>query len=153
MSAAESRGQADRPAAGRQHVLVRLVCRLLVAQAVAAAAVGLPFSRRHLGSVFITLSVVVAVCLVAMLARAGTRAAWLTAFGFETVFFLFGLAKFMTSRYVGGTLFALLIGGTLLHPAVARAYAAFPGRLGGAPAGEIGLGDPAGDAFGERAAG
>ena len=53
---------------------VRLVTRLVVAQAAAAAAVGLAFSRRHLPSVLITLALVVSLCLLAFLVRSGTRA-------------------------------------------------------------------------------
>jgi hypothetical protein len=132
---------------------VRLVSRLVAAQAVAAAVVGLMFGRRHLPSIFITLSVVVAVCLLALLARTGTRTAWLVMFGFETVYFLFGLSRFVSTRYVGGTLFALVVGCTLSHPSVGRAYEVFPDGLGRQEAGEIGLGDAAGEAFGERAAG
>ena len=41
----------DEPARG----LVRLVTRLVVAQAIASAAIGLPFSRRQLPSILITL--------------------------------------------------------------------------------------------------
>jgi hypothetical protein len=132
---------------------VCLVSRLVAAQAVAAAVVGLMFGRRHLPSIFITLSVVVAVCLLALLARTGTRAAWLVMFCFETVYFLFGLSRFVSTRYVGGTLFALVVGCTLSHPSVGRAYEVFPDGLGRQEAGEIGLGDAAGEAFGERAAG
>jgi hypothetical protein len=108
--------------------MVRLVWRLMVAQAVSAAVIGLPFSRRHLPSVLITVSLVVAVCLVALAARSGTRAAWLTLLVFETAYFCFGLSRFMTARYVGGTLFSLVIAGTLLHPSVARAYSVPHGR-------------------------
>ena len=139
------------PGGPRPHPLVRLVSRLVAAQAVASAVVGLVFGRRHLPSILITLSVVAAVCLVAMLARTGTRAAWLVMFGFETVYFLFGLSRFVSARYVGGTLFALVIGCTLIHPAVGRAYGVFP--AGGQKPGEMGLGDAAGEAFSGRAAG
>jgi O-antigen ligase len=133
--------------------MVRLVSRLVVAQAVAAAVVGLSFGRRHLPSVFITLTVVAAVCLVALLARTGTRAAWLAVLTFETLFFLLGLARFVSARYLGGTLFALVTAITMIHPAVPRAYRVFPGGLAARDAADIGLGDAAGEAFGERAAG
>lgn len=136
----------------RPHDLVRLVGRLMVAQAAAAAAVGLPFSRRHLPSVIITLLLVAAVCLVALVARAGTRAAWLAVFGFEAFYFLYGLARFVSARYVGGTLMAAVVAGTLLHPAVTRAYSVYPGRLAGQEGGEVGLGDATGEALGEHAA-
>jgi hypothetical protein len=134
-------------------VLVRVITRLMMAQALAGAAVGLSFGRRHLPSILITMTLVIAVCLLALLARTGTRAAWLTSFGFESVYFLFGLSKFVSARYVGGTLFSLVIAVMLLHPAVTRAYAAFPSRVASRGGGEIGLSDAAGEAFGERAAG
>jgi O-antigen ligase len=146
-------GIPGRQDARRPPALVRLVWRLLVAQAAAAAAVGLPFSRRHLPSILITLSLVMVVCLVAVLARTGTRTAWLAVFGFEAVFFLYGLVRFVSARYVGGTLMAAVVVGTLLHPGVIRAYSMYPGRLAGQEGGEMGLGDAAGDAFGERATG
>jgi len=136
---------ASRPAA------VRLVTRLVVAQA--AAAVGLAFSRRYLPSVLITLALVASLCLLAMLVRSGTRAAWLTAVTFETMFFIYGVSRFVFARYVGGTLFAVVVAGTLLHPAVARAYSAVPGALPGHERGEVGFGDAAGETFGEHAAG
>jgi hypothetical protein len=120
-----------------RHPLVRVVTRLVYAQTLAAAFVGLPFSRRHTSSVLLTLAMAVAFLLVAMMVRTGGRAAWLVAFGYESVFFLFGLSRFMAARYVGGTLFALVVGGTLLHPAVVRAYSAAPTRLRGQePAGQ-----------------
>ena len=137
---------ASRPAA------VRLVTRLVVAQAAAAAAVGLAFSRRYLPSVLITLALVASLCLLAMLVRSGTRAAWLTAVTFETMFFIYGVSRFVFARYVGGTLFAVVVAGTLLHPAVARAYSAVPGALPGHER-EVGFGDAAGETFGEHAAG
>jgi hypothetical protein len=133
-------------------VQVRVVTRLVVAQAAAGAAVGLAFSRRHLPSVLITLALVVGLCLLALLVRSGTRTAWLTAVTFETVFFAYGVSKFVFARYVGGTLFAFAVAGTLLHPAVARAYSAVPGRLSGHERGEVGFGDATGETFGERAA-
>ena len=138
---------ASRPAA------VRLVSRLVVAQAAAAAAVGLAFSRRHLPSVLITLALVASLCLLAMLVRSGTRTVWLAAVAFETMFFIYGVSRFMVARYVGGTLFAVVVAGTLLHPAVARAYSAVPGALPGHERGEVGFGDAAGETFGEHAAG
>jgi hypothetical protein len=132
---------------------VRLVTRLVVAQAVAAAAVGLPFGRRHLPSILITLGLVASLCLLALLVRSGTRAAWLTAVSFEATFFIYGVSRFLVARYVGGTLFALVVVGSLLHPAVARAYSAVPGRVPGHERGEVGFGDAAGETFGEHAAG
>jgi hypothetical protein len=132
---------------------VRLVTRLVVAQAAAAAAVGLAFSRRHLPSVLITLALVVSLCLIALLVRSGTRAAWLAAVSLESAFFVYGVSRFVVARYVGGTLFAAIVAGTLLHPAVARAYSAVPGGLPGHERGEVGFGDATGETFGEHAAG
>lgn len=137
----------------RSRPAVRLVTRLVVAQAAAAAAVGLAFSRRHLPSVLITLALVLSLCVLAFLVRSGTRGAWLTAVGFESVFFVYGVSRFVAARYVGGTLFALVVAGTLLHPAVARAYSAVPGGLSGHEHGEVGFADAAGETFGEHAAG
>ena len=139
--------------AGRRAAPVRLVTRLVVAQTAAATAVGLAFSRRHLPSVLITLALVISLCLLALLVRSGTRGAWLTAVGFESVFFVYGLSGFMLARYVGGTLFALVVAGTLVHPAVARAYSAVPGGLPGHEHGEVGFADATGETFGEHAAG
>jgi hypothetical protein len=45
---------------------------------------------------------------------------------------------------VGGTLFAIIAVGTLLHPAVARAYTVLPPRRPQEPQDEVGLGN-AGD--------
>ena len=132
---------------------VRLVTRFVVAQAVAAAAVGLPFSRRHLPSVRITLALVASFCLLALLVRSGTRSAWLAALGFETAFFVYGVSRFLVARYVGGTMFAIVVVGALLHPAVARAYSAVPGRGPCHERGEVGIGEAAGETFGEHAAG
>ena len=132
---------------------VRLVTRLVVAQAAAAATVGLAFSSRHLPSILITLALVVSLLLLAMLVRSGTRAAWVTAVSVESLFFLYGVSRFVVARYVGGTLFAFVVVGTLLHPAVARAYSAVPGRSSGHQRGEVGFGDAAGETCGERAAG
>jgi hypothetical protein len=132
---------------------VRLVTRLVVAQAAVAAAVGLPFSRRHLPSVLITLGLVASFCLLALLVRSGTRGAWLMALGFECAFFVYGVSRFVIARYVGGTLFAVVVVGALLHPAVARAYSAVPRRLPGHERGEVGFSDATGETFSEHAAG
>ena len=142
----------SRPAV-RRAAAVRLVTRLVVAQTAAAAAVGRAFSRRHLPSVHITLVLVISLCRLAFLVRSATRGAWLTAVGFESVFFVYGVSRFVYARYVGGTLFALVVAGTLLHPAVARAYSAVPGGLPGHERGEVGFADAAGETFGEHAAG
>jgi len=129
-------------------VLVRLVTRLVVAQTIAAAAIGLPFSKRQLSSVLITLALVAALCVLVLVVRSGTRAAWLIAVGFEVAFVGYGLSRFFAARYLGGTLFAILAVGTLAHPAVARAFAVMPQRARQEPADELALGDAAGDACG-----
>jgi hypothetical protein len=121
-------GGGPRPAGSPQHELVRLVTRLVVAQTALAAAIGLPYSRRHLPSILITLMLVAALWGLALVVRSGTHAAWIFAIGFETAFILFGLFRFFTSRYLGGTLLAILALGTLFHPAVARVFTTQPGR-------------------------
>lgn len=137
---------------GPRRELIRLVTRLVAAQTVAAAAVGLPFSRRHLQSILITLALVAALAMLALLVRSGTRAAWLVAVAFEVAFIGYGLSRFFFARYLGGTLLAIVTAGTLAHPAVAGAFLVrLPRRSAGQPA-EPGLGSAAGDTFGGRAA-
>jgi hypothetical protein len=137
----------DEPARG----LVRLVTRLVVAQAIAATAVGLPFSRRQLSSVLIVLAMVAALCALALLVRTGTRTAWRVAVTGEAAFVLYGLSRFFFARYLGGTLFAIITAGTLLHPAVARAYGAVPAQSGEQASGDSG--PAAGEAFGGQIVG
>ena len=112
----------DEPRSGRNHPLVKLATRLITAQAAATAAIGLSFSRRHVPSVIITLMLVVALLGLAALSRTGAHAAWLSAIGFESAFIMFGLIRFFSTRYLGGTLFGIITIGVLLHPAVARAF-------------------------------
>jgi ribose/xylose/arabinose/galactoside ABC-type transport system permease subunit len=142
------RAAADRP----PHPLVALVTRLVVAQAGLAAAIGLLYSRRHLPSIVITLTLVAALCGVALVVRSGSQASWLVAVAAESAFVAIGLFRFATSRYLGGTLFAIITVATLLHPAVARAFSGAPRR---APRriGETGLAETADGAYGGRAAG
>ena len=133
-------------------MLVRLVTRLVVAQTIAAAAIGLPFSRRQPSSVLITLAMVAALCVLVLIVRSGTKTAWLIAVGYEVAFVGYGLSRFFAARYLGGTLFAILALGTLAHPAVARAFAVMPRRAPQEP-GELGLPEAAGDACGGQARG
>ncbi len=56
--------------------------------------------------------------------RSGTHAAWTIAIAFESAFIALGLVRFITSRYLGGTLPGVIACGVLLHPAVARAFTA-----------------------------
>jgi hypothetical protein len=146
----------ERVAGGRgpaPHTLVRLVTRLVAAQAFMTAAVGLPFSRRHLPSVLITLALVAGCCVLALAVRTGGRAAWVAATGWESSFFVFGLSRFMVARYVGGTLFALVLTATLLNPAVARAFGVGSERVARDSAGEPPLHDPVGDTLHGHTAG
>lgn len=116
--------------------LVRLVTRLLVTQAALAGAIGLFFSRRHLPSLFITLLVVVVLCGLAVAARTGTHAAWAAILSAEAAYILIGLLSFVTARFVGGTLLAMITAGVLIHPAVARAFGSGPQQA------SQGLGEP-----------
>ena len=133
------------PREGRQS-LVKLVTRLITAQAVASAAIGLSFGRRHIPSIIITLMVVAALLGLAAMSRSATQVAWMVAIGFETAFVMCGLISFITSRYMGGTLFGIIALGVLLHPAVARAFS-------GTPAQAEGPVEAGADALGGRAAG
>lgn len=109
---------------------VRLVTRLLVAQAAVAAAVGLLFSRRATPVVATTLIFVAAICLLAAFAHTGTPAARTVVLGFELAVIVFGLYRFFFERYLGGTIFAIVITAVLLHPAAARAFGAEPAGRG-----------------------
>ena len=134
------------------HQLVALVTRLVIAQTGLAAAIGLLYSRRHPASIVITLMLVAALSVLVLVVRSGTHAGWLLAVGAETAFVLFGLFRFFTSRYLGGTLFAIIAVGMLLRPAVARAFNGPPGRPGQRLS-EPGLAEAAEGALGGRAAG
>ena len=109
---------------GAGHPLVELATRFMVAQTVCSAAVGLFYSRRHLVSIIITLSLVAVLVGLVLLVRTGTHAAWLTAIGLESIYLIFGLYRFATSRYLGGTLLAIVTLGVLAAPSVARAFGA-----------------------------
>lgn len=113
---------------GAGHPLVELATRFMVAQTVCSAAVGLFYSRRHLVSIIITLTLVVVLIGLVLLVRTGTHAAWLTAIGLESIYLIFGLYRFATSRYLGGTLLAIITLGVLFAPSVARAFGRAPGR-------------------------
>lgn len=123
MSAADPGGPEASRTEDRPHELIRLATRLIVAQAVAAAAVGLPFSRRHVPTILITLALVAALFLLAALVRTGGHAAWLIAISAESAFVVFGLSRFLTARYLGGTLLGIIALSTLLQPSVGRAFA------------------------------
>lgn len=108
--------------------LTSLVARVLVAQAGASAAIGLGYSRRNVPWLVLTLIVAVALCGLAGLARSGSHSTWLFAITVESGLVAVGLFRFAYARYMGGTLLALITLGTLLHPAVARAFATAPRR-------------------------
>jgi ribose/xylose/arabinose/galactoside ABC-type transport system permease subunit len=129
------------PVSGAGHPLVELATRMMVAQTLCSAAVGLFYSRRHLTSIIITLSLVVVLAGLVLLIRTGTHTAWLTAVGLESIYLIFGLYRFATSRYLGGTLLAIITLGVLAAPSVARAF----GRSAGTDQsfGESDLADPA----------
>lgn len=126
---------------GAGHPLVELATRFMVAQTVCSAAVGLFFSRRHLVSILITLSLVAVLVGLVLLVRTGTHTAWLTAIGLESIYLIFGLYRFATSRYLGGTLLAIVTLGILVAPSVARAFGGAAERDQGFPESE--LADPA----------
>ena len=113
---------------GAGHPLVGLATRFMTAQTVCSAAVGLFYSRRHLPSIIITLSLVAVLVGLVLLVRTGTHTAWLTAIGLESIYLIFGLYRFATSRYLGGTLLAIVTLGVLLAPSVARAFGGAAGR-------------------------
>ncbi|HTT52778.1 MAG TPA: hypothetical protein VMH35_15390 [Streptosporangiaceae bacterium] len=132
----------NRPVSPGDHrgALVRLVTRLIVAQAAAAAAIGLCFSKRHLPSILFTVVIVAVLCGLAVAARTGSHAAWVATLAAESALVLFGVLRFMTARYVGGTLFAIITAAVLIHPAVARAYGSAP-QPSGEPLAEEPLGE------------
>ncbi len=118
---------ASRPATtgptARQHALIGLVGRLLIAQAGASAAIGISYSRRSTHSIVVTIVAAIAICGLAAVVRSGSQPAWLLAISVEATFVAVGLFSFAYARYLGGTLLALITLGTLLHPKVARAFA------------------------------
>lgn len=128
-----------------------LVARLLVAQAGASAAIGLGYSRRNMPWLVLTLIVAVALCGLAGLVRSGSHPTWLIAITVESGLAAVGLFQFAYVRYMGGTLLALITLGALLHPAVARAFAAAPRTRG--HAGEHVVADGAPDAVADPAIG
>jgi O-antigen ligase len=108
----------------RSHALVSLVSRLVVAEAGACAAIGVGYNRRHLPWLLLTVAVAVALCGLAALVRSGTHTAWLAAITVESGLVAIGLFRFAYAGYLGGTLLAIITLGTLLRPAVSRAFSA-----------------------------
>lgn len=108
--------------------LISLVGRLIVAQAGASAAIGLGYNRRNMPWLVLSIVASVALCALAGLVRSGRHASWLAAVSIESGLVAVALFRFAYARYMGGSLFAIISLGTLLHPAVARAFAVAPGR-------------------------
>ncbi len=140
------RATARLPESAREHV--GLVSRLLVAQAGIAGALSLAFSRRSVSVILTTLVFVAVLCALAVLANTGTPTARTAVLGFEFAIVVFGLYRFAFERYLGGTVFAIVVAAVLLHPAVVQAYgSASPGMSDSAEPAP----DPAGGALGEPA--
>jgi hypothetical protein len=133
-------------------VLIGLVGRLLIAQSAASAAIGLGYSRRNLPWLLLTIVVALALCGLAALVRSGGQVIWQLAISAESILVAIGLFRFVYARYMGGTLLAIVGLGTLLHPAVARAFAATP-RWRGTARPRDGLADEAADVLPGRATG
>ncbi|MQA96811.1 MAG: hypothetical protein GEV11_20010 [Streptosporangiales bacterium] len=107
----------------RRYRLVRLATTLVLAQACMAALTGLPYARRGDGTVPGVLALVLMLLVLVVLLRTGTPAARNTVLLVETVAFLIGAGIFVSGgRWVGGTTFAGVVAGVLLHPAVAAAF-------------------------------
>jgi hypothetical protein len=123
-----SGGSSPRAAQPAPPAAVSLVARLLLAQAGACAAIGVGYSRRNLPWLVLTIGVALIVCGLAALVRSGGHGTWLTAITVESALVAVGLFRFAYAGYVGGTLLAIITLGTLLHPAVSRAFAAVPGE-------------------------
>jgi hypothetical protein len=129
-AAARVPSAAGGPGAGDPRVhqeALRLVSRLLVAQAGATAAIGLAYNRRNVPLLLLTILIALALCGLAGLIRSGSHPAWVAAMSLEACLVALGLFRFVYDRYLGGTLLAIITLGTLLHPAVARAFAAAAG--------------------------
>ena len=134
----------------RSHALVSLVSRLLVAEAGACAAIGVGYNRRHMPWLLVTVAVAVALCGLAALVRSGTHTAWLAAITAESTLVAVGLFRFAYTRYLGGTLLAIITLGALLHPQVSRAFTA--GASGAEPAaGQPGFAEGAAELQGSAA--
>jgi O-antigen ligase len=98
----------------------------MFAQAGASAAVSLGFFRRNVPSVVLAVLIAAALCGLAVMLRSGSHAAWLAGVTAQSGYVAVGLFRFADARYLGGTLLAIITLGTLLHPAVSRAFAARP---------------------------
>jgi glucan phosphoethanolaminetransferase (alkaline phosphatase superfamily) len=108
------------------HPLIVFVRRLMVAQAVMATTISLIFNRRSVPWLVFTLVLAVVVCVLASLVRSGSPGTWTAAVAVESCYVVTGVYHFIFVRYIGGTLFAIIILGTLLSPSAARAFAVEP---------------------------
>ena len=150
---ARQRGFAAADAAARPATdpLVRLVSRFLVAQSGASAAIALAYSRRNLPLLTLMIIIAVAICGLAAIVRSGSHAAWLITVCTEAAVTAVGLFRFGYADYLGGTLLAMITLGTLLRPAVARAFAGPVRQPGDVPA--AAMAEAAPDALQEPVAG
>jgi hypothetical protein len=96
---------------------------MLMAQAGASAAIGLGYSRRNGPWLLFTVIAAIVLCALAGIVRSGSHAAWLVAVSVEAGLAAGGLFRFAYTRYMGGSLLAIITLGVLLHPAVAGAFA------------------------------
>ncbi|HEY1619918.1 MAG TPA: hypothetical protein VGG25_20005 [Streptosporangiaceae bacterium] len=142
-------GQGDLPAPrsaarSQPHPLVALVGRLLLVQSGATAVISLAFWRRSATWLLFALMLAVLLGCLSGLARTGTHLAWVATVVAEGAVTLLGLVRAMSLDYLGGTLFAIVTLGVLLHPAVGRAFTATGSRRSqpGQPGfGEVRIGD------------
>jgi hypothetical protein len=107
----------------RRDAVVKLVSRLLVAQAAVSGVIALAYHRTSGGWLAFTVVAVAACVGLAALVRSASYASWLVTLGFEACYVVVGLVTFGYSSYLGGTLLAIITVGTLLRPSVARAFA------------------------------
>jgi hypothetical protein len=112
---------------GQRQAVVNLVSRLLVAQAAVSCAIALAYHRASGGWLLFTVVAAAAAVGLAVLVRSGSYAAWLVTLGFEACYVVIGLVTFGYASYLGGTLLAIITVGTLLRPAVARAFSSEQG--------------------------
>jgi hypothetical protein len=137
----DAAGAQQRPAVpDRPAQLVAVVTRLVVAQATLSTAISVFFRGRNVPWTAFTVLLAIALCCLAAVVRSGSHTAWVIAISFEAAFAAVGLYRFVTARFLGGTLFALIALGILAHPAVIRAFGGRASR--GASLDGRGLADP-----------
>ncbi|HEY2549808.1 MAG TPA: hypothetical protein VGI64_04445 [Streptosporangiaceae bacterium] len=142
----------QRPAAqDRPAQIVAMVTRLVVAQATLSAAISVFFKGRNMPWTVFTVLLAIGVCCLAAMVRSGSHSAWVVAVSFETFFGAIGLYRFVTVRYLGGTLFALIALGVLAHPSVISAFGGATRRSAGRL--QTPRADPAAEALAESAPG